>query len=93
MRVPLRLRRGRSGVAQECWSRHPRASGQVLGSEFTQDTRHTSGVLTVTADQAMRGASIVFSKAKTFGAHNDMYSASVPSDQKGRRVTICWLKD
>lgn len=70
-----------------------RASGQVLGSEFTQDAKHTSGVLTLTADQAMRGASIVFSKAKTFGVHNDMYSASVPSDQKGRRVTIHWLKD
>jgi len=68
-------------------------AGTVLVTDFTQDAKHRTAVLSVGQAAVKKGAFVIFSKAKTFGVHTDMYTVRVPIDDLGYRVDINWIKD
>ncbi|MEO3807557.1 hypothetical protein ABGB17_00995 [Sphaerisporangium sp. B11E5] len=69
------------------------SSGKTLASDFTQDAKHRTTVLTAGKNAVTKGVYIVFSKAKTFGAHTDMYTVVIPTADLGYRIDLDWLKD
>jgi hypothetical protein len=68
-------------------------AGKVLASDFTQDAKHRTAMLTVGKAAVTNGAYIIFSKAKTFGVHTDMYTVPIPPADLGYRIDINWVRD
>jgi hypothetical protein len=67
-------------------------NGAALAQDFTQDAKHTTTILTFHASQ-LDGASMVFSKAKTFGVHTDMYQLCDLKGAEGNLFVFNWDKD
>src|SRR3954454_18660508 len=75
------------------------AAGKTLPGEidYTQDAKHYTTVVTVTKSQLefdqYVGLKLVFSKAKTFGIHTDMYQTKIQASDLGQRIVLDWLWD
>jgi hypothetical protein len=68
------------------------ANGDTLSQAYTQDGRHASTTLSYYEGQ-LEGASLVFSKAKAFGVHTDMFQLCDLKPAAGYLYTFNWDKD
>jgi hypothetical protein len=67
-------------------------SGDTLSQDYTQDGKHVTTTV-VFYESQLNGASLVFSKAKAFGVHTDMFQLCNLNEAKGNLFIFNWDKD
>jgi hypothetical protein len=67
-------------------------NGDALSQDYTQDNKHGTNTM-IYYDAQLNGASLVFSKAKAFGVHTDMFQLCGLTASEGYLYIFNWDKD